>query len=142
MMPITDEFIRFTEFARSYITEDFMLYFGLLAVVPGLLFMIALFFSILRIKYAITRDGKEAPALHFLNLTLYFAVIVNSHKSSEKALKKEQTQGLTERSVVLVTTMLVYPYVRPIDRFIARAWVFFGILLGVCVVLFYWLYKE
>ncbi|WP_152547663.1 hypothetical protein [Nitrincola lacisaponensis] len=132
--------MRLSDIARNYISEELILYSALFVAVPVFVLMVALAFSIVRIHFAIKRDEKKPPVLHLLNLTFYFAVLVSSHKSSLKSLEKENALGLTERSGVFLTTTLVYPYVRSVDRFVARAWFLLGALLMLCAVLHWWLY--
>ncbi|MFN3883023.1 MAG: hypothetical protein ACK4L8_16505 [Nitrincola lacisaponensis] len=129
-------FLHLTDFSRRYITEEFMLYFGLVAAGFGTIFMIALFCSILRIHFSIKRDGKNPPALHLLTLFGYSDILSASQIKIKKRLKKEEFKG----SGFLLNTALIYPYVKPIDRFIARAWFFFGFLVCVFVVFYRWLY--
>ena len=65
-------FNSFTELMRGVITEDvFFIYVGLTGI-PGFFCMIAIYIAILRVHFAIKRDGKEPPGLGPIWLILKF----------------------------------------------------------------------
>lgn len=126
------------DFLRQYISEtNLILYGGLLAGVPSFFFMLALYISILRIHFAIKRDGKQPPGLgpiSLIELATAFIVTQSQYK------KKIQVQA--QQNIGFVSYALIQPYIKPMDRFIARAWIFFGALLLPWIMLDMWLYPD
>ena len=126
------------DFLRQYISEtNLILYGGLLTGVPSFFFMLALYISILRVHFAIKRDGKEPPGLgpiSLIELATAFIVTQSQYK------KKIQVQA--QQNIGFVSYALIQPYIKPMDRFIARAWIFFGALLLPWIMLDMWLYPD
>ena len=126
------------DFLRQYISEtNLILYGGLLTGVPSFFFMLALYISILRVHFAIKRDGKEPPGLgpiSLIELATAFIVTQSQYK------KKIQVQA--QQNIGFVSYALIQPYIKPMDRFIARAWMFFGALLLPWIMLDMWLYPD
>ncbi len=138
-----DLFPNISHFLRNYLSEEFFLF---TAGIPGLLsflFQLAFFFySVLRVNRAMKRDGIEPPPLHWLNIFGYLNIFAASSKSIEKMVQVEQAAGVAMRSFSLLRTTLVIPYIKPVDRFIARSFYFFG-GIGLIFALFYmWLYPD
>ena len=84
------------DFLRQYISEtNLILYGGLLTIVPGSFFMLALYISILRVHFAIKRDGKESPGLGLISL-IEFSIAL---RWSENRLRKKFN---SKKSMVLI----------------------------------------
>ena len=130
-------FNSFTEFMRGIITEDvFFIYVGL-AAIPGFFCMIALYISILRIHFAIKRDGKEPPGLGPISLIEMTTALKATHSQYEKKIQIQAQQN-----VGFVSYALIQPYIKPMDRFFSRVWHLSGALLLISLPFAYWLYPE
>ncbi|WP_157682425.1 hypothetical protein [Nitrincola nitratireducens] len=126
------------DFLRQYISEtNLILYGGLLTIVPGSFFMLALYISILRVHFAIKRDGKEPLGLGPIWLIELATAFMVTKSQYNKTIKHQAEHG-----VDLVPYALIQPYIKPMDRFIARAWIFFGALLLPWIMLDMWLYPD
>ena len=132
-------FMNIPDFFQSYIPKDAYLALGVFFGVPGFLFMIALGISILRTHFAIKRDGKEPPGLGPISLIeLGFAFMVSECQFK----KKMQHQAEHGVDLISVDYALIQPYIKPMDRLIARGWVFFGSLVCLLGFSYGWLYPE
>ena len=130
-------FNSFTELMRGVITEDvFFIYVGLTGL-PGFLCMVALYFSILRVHFAIKRDGKEPPGLGPIWLIELATAFMVTKSQYNKTIKHQAEHG-----VDLVPYALIQPYIKPVDRLFARGCVLLGTLLIVSFPFAYWLYPE
>ena len=132
-----DIFGSFTEFMRGIITENVLGLFGVLAGIPGFFCMIALYISILRIHFAIKRDGKEPPGLGPISLIEMTTALKATHSQYEKKIQIQAQQN-----VGFVSYALIQPYIKPMDRFFSRVWHLSGAVLCVCIAFAYWLYPE
>ena len=129
----------FTELMRGIITENVLgLYMGLTGI-PGFFCMIALYISILRIHFAMKRDGKEPPGLGVLSLIEFVSAFKATKPQYEKQLQYQSEHGVPWISIDYA---LIQPYIKPMDRFLARGWLLLGALFFVCIPFAYWLYPE
>ncbi len=125
---------------RQYVSEpNLILYGGLLTLVPCFIFMVALGISILRIHFAIKRDGKEPPGLGVFSLIEFVSALKATKPQYEKQLQSQAEHGTPWISIDYA---LIRSYIKPIDNFIARAWWYFGILAFIWLFLSYWLYPD
>ena len=132
-------FNSFTELMRGVITEDvFFIYVGLTGI-PGFLCMVALYISILRVHFAIKRDGKEPPGLGVFSLIEFVSAFKATKPQYEKQLQYQAEHGVPWISIDYA---LIQPYIKPIDRFFARTWLYSVALLIASFPIGYWLYPE
>ena len=132
-----DIFSSFTELMRGIITQDIILIFGAVTGIPSFFCMVALYISILRVHFAMKRDGKEPPGLGPIWLIELSTAFMVTQSKYNKTIKQQAEHG-----VDLVPYALIQPYIKPMDRFFARGWYLLGTLLLVCIVFIYWLYPE
>ena len=127
----------FTELMRGIITENVLgLYMGLTGI-PGFFCMVALYISILRVHFAMKRDGKEPPGLGPIWLIELATAFMVTQSQYNKTIKHQAEHG-----VDLVPYALIQPYIKPMDRLFARTWLFAGALLIASFPFAYWLYPE
>ena len=134
-----DIFGGFTELMRGIITQDIILIFGALAMILGFLCMIALYISILRVHFAIKRDGNEPPGLGPISLIEYTYAFKATKPQYKKQLQYQAEHGVPWISIDYA---LIQPYIKPIDRFFARTWLYSVALLIASFPIGYWLYPE
>ena len=134
-----DIFGSFTELMRGIITENVLGIFGVLTAILGFFCMMALYISILRVHFAIKRDGKEPPGLGPISLIEYSFAFKATKSQYDKQLQYQAENGVPW---VSIDYALIQPYIKPMDRFFARGWLLSAALLCVCIVFAYWLYPE
>jgi len=134
-----DIFDIFTELMRGIITQDVIFIFGGLTMIPSFFCMVALYISILRVHFAIKRDGKEPPGLGPISLIEYSFAFKATKLQYEKQIQYQAEHGV---NIVSIDYALIQPYIKPMDRLFARGWMLLGALFGVCIIFAYWLYPE
>lgn len=123
---------------RQFVSEDeLILYGGMISAIPGIIFMVGLGVSILRIHFAIKHDGKEPPGLGVITLMEFPFALMSSDCRFKKKIQYQAEHGVDYASI---NYALIYPFIKPKDRYVARAWMFFGLLSLVWGSLVSWLY--
>ena len=122
---------------QSYIPQDtYIALMGLFGV-PGFFCMIALYISILRVHFAIKRDGKEPLGLGPIWLIELATAFMVTKSRYNRTIKHQAEHG-----VDLVPYALIEPYIRPSDRYIARIWALCGFLVCFLGFPYDWLYSN
>ena len=139
---MNDLFPNISHFARTYLSEEFLLLAAGAPGVLGCLFNLAFFFySVLRVNRAMKRDGIEAPSLHWLSIIGYLNLFAASRKSIANMIKTEQDLGIKKHSFGLCVT-IIQPYIKPVDRFISRSFFFLIGISALFLLIDMWLYPD
>ncbi|WP_409525571.1 hypothetical protein [Nitrincola sp. MINF-07-Sa-05] len=138
---MSDYFVNFPDFARTYLPEDLLIPVFSFLLMLGFIFQLASFFySVLRITRDMKRDGIEPPPLHWLNIAGYMSIFLVSRRKIEKMIKTERDAGVTKHRFGLICTAVVVPYIKPIDRFLTRGmFALCGVGIPVAII-HWWLY--
>ena len=108
---------------RLVIPPDLLVYAFVISFVIGMLSFFASYLSFMRIRYSMKRDGKNPPAIFVVwGGVEYFLLCSRSQKKLKKRMEAEaENEGETMSNWGYLSTTEALPYVKPIDRFLARA---------------------
>ncbi len=134
-------YTRFIETLQRLIPEEFLLdLLGISAAIGFPMLLIMFFYSVLRIEREMKRDGLKRPFKWDIVMTripLYWALL----SDTPEGLAKRAQEHADFDSFFDLRVKDVAPYIRPIDRYIAKVANFAALIAFICVCLLTIIYR-